>query len=532
MAKAKVSAKSLGKTAAAALDELIEYDFATGAQMALVSAFADAPKSDVAAALLHALADRTVPGHSITGGELTAFAGFLILAAGIDAARHEVQSQFNGTIEHLLIAEALGLSVKDQVTTDGVAGFVKAQAPALKSILTSDAMGPTALNQVLLEMPAVLRSPMVAAILGLDRPTKALLAFAALALLFPFDGDTKRHVLAWMAAKGGPEAQAFLAGLPKTAVDAPTMALVCKAVKRLGESTGIAAKGIAGIPIRWPVIDAFASPVDGQGSQGLYLVRQISSRKVALVGAVCNDRRGIAEGIAVPGCRLSDLREMVANLSQSEGVDLVAVPPEYIVHRIQAGIDQARDLQLPLPMSFQTGRYLLAGLPVVGEVDVMEAAREWADSTMLPDTHYLLHTKAGAAWYVGEEDGLTPSFFASAERALKRMPPQKASLQVPMAIANEADDPDGLLLWLQREEFLAKEVAAEVAHHFTPEVRRLWSQRLAEMAFWFDQDGRATMGDLAATAAVAMAPDSGVPLADQPLPAAMLRLSVLSHLDA
>jgi hypothetical protein len=527
MPRTSATAPSLDRVAKAAIDELLLQDFATGAQLTVMAGLAASPSGPLATALLKAFG--VAASHaSLTAREFTVFAGFLILATSADHAHAAMAAAFDGTAEHLFLADQLGLPLAGNAPAETVSAFVGKMTPNMAAIISADPQGPVALNQTLLELPAVLRAPLIAAMLQEGRTTKAKTAFAALALLFPFDGATKRHALDWLVAKGGDDASAFLAGVPGNAVDKTTKALISKAKKGMGPLTAAPAKDLPCVPIHWPVVDAFATPVDGQGSQGLYLVRQISARRVALIGAVCNDVRGLADGLNLPSTSLGDLREMVDALSE-DGVDLVPVPAEYVIQRVQAGIEQARARQLPLPMAVQAGLYLLAGVPAAEPVDVMAAAGEWADAAMLPETHFILHTRACSAWYFTEEDGVSAKFFAAADKAMAKLAPQQHELQVPLAISQEADEPDGLLLWLHLEGFLAKEVAAEVDRLFTAERRRRWSQRLAEMAFWFDQDGRGTMGDLAATAAVALAPESGVALADQPLLAAMLRLSAVYH---
>jgi hypothetical protein len=520
----------LAQAAADALDELQAYDFATGVQEALKAGFAGVPQQALASALLQAYSASRDPDDLPDPATLTAVASFLIFATSVDAARKALKAQFDGTAEHLLMAELLGMQPDVPVPASAIADFVAMQLPNIKPMLGRGAEGPVALNQALLELPTILRQPIVEAVLRHAKPSKQMLAFAALSLLFPFEAGTKRLALGWLGEQGGAETAAFLQVLPAGMADAAAVATARRALVRRGVAVTAKAKALPGIPLDWPVVEAYASTVDGQGSQGLYLLRRISPSKLALVGAVCNDQRGIAEGIHVPEAPAAALRAMLAGLT-ADRISVTPVPAAYVVQRILAGVELARTLQLPLPFEFQLGRYLLAGLDAGASIDSMAMVRPWADPASLPDTHYLLHTLGGSSWYFDVADGLTTAFLMAADKALKSVPDTLEPLSVPPDIAAEADYPDGLLLHLQREAWLAEKVDAAAEKLFTPQVRWRWCRRLAEMAYWFDADGRPTMRRLAATAAVVMDPGSPVPLTEQPLAAAMVRLSVLARYE-
>jgi hypothetical protein len=67
---------------------------------------------------------------------------------------------------------------------------------------------------------------------------------------------------------------------------------------------------------------------------------------------------------------------------------------------------------------------------------------------------------------------------------------------------------------------------------FDGDTRRLWAARLVQVAYLKDRLGETDLRDLAATAALALGPGSGVPPADQPLAHALLHHTAFRHAQA
>jgi hypothetical protein len=282
---------------------------------------------------------------------------------------------------------------------------------------------------------------------------------------------------------------------------------------------------VEALGLGWPVVAAYASFPDGSGSQGLSVVRRRPDGRLAFGSAVVNDWRGVAEGMGVPQIAPAELDELLTSLHESSG--LVQVPAAYVAGRLEQGLAWTDERGLPLPFMLRLHWHMFQGLPAAPELDLADAVARWANpkdlaaTEALADEPFFVH-----AWYY--DDGGPPAvraFFQASRDLLVPKPGRRKGQLAMLAMAMQVLEPDPAA-----EAALARLISRSLDAFFDEEARRRWADRLAQVAYLYHQAGQPKLGRLAATAARALAPDSGVPLTKQPIPALILHQS--AYLDA
>lgn len=486
--------------AAEALDWLNGNAFATGAIAQVRDAYRDeAGRRHLALKFVLAHAERAIAGVPVAP---EAVATLLVLLSGreaaIEAVSHVVEAPGDdaGRAAALELANVLDLDLRPPEAT---ARDVEALAAEMAGI-----MGPQsacAACVTLLRTPSFLRQALAEAMIARGKPRTRFARTAALAMFFPFEAGIKRRFREWLASEGGADGAWLLARL----ADGPLPAVPPK-------------PGFANaLPLDWPVVEAFASAPDGSGSQGLLLARKRPNGRIALFSAVVSDVRGVASGMSEPELIKREYQQLLGLMQAGVGT-LVPVPAGYVLDRLDAALSRSHGLGLPVPLDVQASRYLLWGLPRAPHARAHE--QRWHSERRLDDTGKLLATTLGASWIFAETQA-TREFFAQSGTAL---------------LAGRTP-----IVWLQGRKGPGYSAEAMIAldalvgrwlcAFFDDPTRRLWHDRLLETAVLADLAHDMETRTLVATAAWAIAPESGVPLSEQPFAREMLAASAFAWLE-
>ena len=349
--------------------------------------------------------------------------------------------------------------------------------------------------------------------------------FGALALMAPV-GTALRVHLARGFAHGGPEAQELLERLSEEELSAsereaarrPTLAEHVRSLKR---------PPLSDLPFDWPAEEAWVTPPDASGVQGLILVRRQAPGRFALFSTVLTPILGFVQSFGAPGLTRADVNGMLDEMRDS-GMLLVSMPPEYVLTRIRDGMRRAQERGLPLSFDFQAWRYLLAGLWSLPAIDIAAQVKAWADPSRLAETDLILGDEMieGMALANDGTRGTEP-FFAESGPLLdtaREVEPKPRKVK-----AADLDPMLGEILALPFSAAVLKKLDAVIDRHVeaiaTLDERRFWRDLLVQYAYLYANFDLTGLRTLCATAAWALDPVSGIPIAEQPFWRELLRQS-------
>lgn len=470
------------------IDYLQDDDYSTEALEAAIAQLGHKPSAQRAKDLLNAWL-KTPPSADPEGmQEITNFATFLILANGYEAAQEaclgallEPRASGTDTMALFMLGEQLALEPTEEPPNQE---FPFEQiAAGLAAEMGTRVEDLPALLEALLCIPVILRPRLVRHLIEGLKTSPVGGTFAALAMLYPLDEASHRELLGPLMASGaaGREFLEHLHPEDRGRPELPLLAQLPPAAAALKPPTP------KHLPLDWPVASCFATVPDGRGSQAIYLFRRRPDRSFVMVGAVVNDGRGIVDGLAHPEMSASEQKAMIARI-KADAPGTTEVPLEYAIARIREGIALTETKHLPLPFDFQIDRYLLAGLWHEPPIDVAtQVARMAANPALTPTDELLADPVCRSHFFVNDGTHGTPGFF-------------KAIL--PKIRKHGAIDPSVLNQWAESI--------------FDAPMRRLWKGRLEQLAYLFSLKQQTQKAKLAATAALALDPESRVPLADQP----------------
>ncbi|MBU6429126.1 MAG: hypothetical protein KGR26_08970, partial [Cyanobacteria bacterium REEB65] len=412
------------------------------------------------------------------------FATFLVLLAGRQdaetAVKRAASEQVNDQATLVLLGRALDLIEEPEPDEEllehariGIAAMVKAldDLPAATGELMA----------MLSSMPGLSMDFLTAELLKGASAHPKREHFAIGVMLTPCAQAARCRAAQWLLDLGGKGAREWLERITPAEVGDGAYRLIRKSLAK-GQPAPRMDKGTSfgDFSLSWPITEALATQPDGQGSQGLYLVRAMPHKKYALAGAVVSDIRGIADGLEFVGITGKDVAKIKRDFSRDDSVLVFPVEPAYVLTRIRQGIALASHRGMPLPLELDMALPWFAGLWDLPEVDVMGRARSWARPELLSVTGALPYDPVCASWF------LTPDGSAESERFFEE-------------VAEPYGDPDRDL----SEECLQDAVGPWVDRVLAP-LRETLAERLAHVAYLFDQAGDRNRRDLAATASAAL----------------------------
>lgn len=368
----------------------------------------------------------------------------------------------------LTLADAAGMELP------GMERMPPLPRPLVQTLLDTLAEGEEGHHAVLYELTAIAAPPRLAMLLGLLdalRDLRDAAPFVGLLAASPPDEASERLAERWLAKHGGKPGKWLLARLAGKPADAAVPA-VWRA-----------------LPLFWPVREAWLTFPDGHGTQVLALLRARPDGATGLALALVNDWRGFAD--AVTQVALPDAEARALMTTFAAGMRLVPVPAAYAEGRLAVAMQRHEDLALPLPLGLRASGGFFAGVADEELPDLWDLVAGWAAPAALPETGALLERPELAGWFPEDGDlAVTAPFWRDALAGT--LPP--------------------IAPWLPRL--------------YDAEARDTWAMRLARAAYLYDRLGEAEARRLAATAAQALRAESGVALADQPFPAALLGRAV------
>ncbi len=296
------------------------------------------------------------------------------------------------------------------------------------------------------------------------------------------------------------------------------------------------ATAVSANPGDWPVGPCWATRVDHSGNQGLFLTRQRPwGRSLTAVGAVVNDQKGIVDGMGDYAIAPAHLADRVAEMGHPSH-HAYAVSPEYVRFRLAQGEALSGDAALPAP--YRRQRHLLDAVDATWTPDFAALEERLHRPDLLEQTALLLYGIEFNDWRAGaDDDEAVKAFVEAADKTLAAL--DGGGLQ---DAGDEASVPDLAALsetetlvepWLLTEEG-SMQMDALVGEHLEKVVRREVAdrhrERLLQMAYLTDLDGKPTYSSLIATAAWSLRPDSETLLAENAFIRALMRKTVEMHL--
>ena len=219
---------------------------------------------------------------------------------------------------------------------------------------------------------------------------------------------------------------------------------------------------------------AWLSGIDGSGSRAVWILFEDGWGGASLCSLIANDTVGVMDVAGGPTSR-KRLEHELAALRASQKLPWIEVEPERAVALVGEALALHRALGTLPPARFApwAPRFAAAGAPpspaVAGDPALAERAPE------------LLELPELAGWFLDPE--------AVQADAVDLLGARESRLVVPDQVKAE------------REEAI---VARVVERELTPEARRRWARRLAEMAFVLGRAGRPEPGAIAGAAAAVL----------------------------
>jgi hypothetical protein len=297
------------------------------------------------------------------------------------------------------------------------------------------------------------------------------------------------------ANEHGAGALPALSGLAETAADRAVRRAAKRALYRLSQ------RGVtpAPPPPTAPVVRrgtphavrAWLSGIDGSGSRALWILFEGAYGGGALCSLILNDVVGIAE-VAGGDITKRRLEAELASLRAAQKLPWVETDPARALGLVVEALELHRERGTSPPPAFGRWQPFFAEVAAAGSPSVPEA-----DPALVNRSVELLGLPEMAGWFLDPE--------AVQSDALEVQEARESRLVVSDQIKAE-----------RQESILGRVIERE----FTPEARRRWSRRFAEMAWIFAATDRAEHAAIAAAGAAAFA-DSQASLSHHPLARAL-----------
>ena len=293
------------------------------------------------------------------------------------------------------------------------------------------------------------------------------------------------------ASEHGAAALPALSGLAERATDRGVRRAAKRALYRLSQ------RGVAPAPAppAAPVVRrgtphavrAWLSGIDGSGSRAAWILFEGAYGGGALCSLILNDVVGIAE-VAGGDITKRRLEAELASLRAAQKLPWVETQPVRALGLVVEALEVHRERGTSPPAAFARWQPFFAGIAPAGPPP-------WpaADPALAERAIELLGLPEMAGWFLDPETVQSD--------ALEVQEARESRLVVSDQIKAE-----------RQETILARVIERE----FTPEARRRWGRRLAEMAWIFTAIDRSEHAAIAAAAAAAFV-DEQVSLAHQPL---------------
>lgn len=419
------------------------------------------------------------------------------------------------------------------------AELAEAIAPAAAALALGEVMGEIMGNDapaclaLLLGIPRDERATLATLVLGQLAPA-ARQEFAVFGLLAPTLGQAVRAVLASDLARNRKPAQlSFLASLGEAALGPGLLVFVRRLLMRSGWAPQAASNTpLAADPRAWPVTQVLASARDATGSQGTYLLRQRGKGRFAFISVIENTGRGAVDAAVAFDLDADECHELVRDLG-TRGVKVVGLTPALAAERMEAAIARCRALGHPLPYDLAWGEGLLDGAATAGAA--ASPRRTAPPAAALAQTWVLLHTTETAGLRVAAPDSAAAAaFLEMATGLLRTLEAGKRSrggkLVFPPEIGPELRFYHQLKIAPATQVALTRLAAGHGPAAFDDARRRAWQAALVTAGRAFAAEDRPQLAGLAAEAAAALDPNSGVAIADQPFVLAAMAISVFDHM--
>jgi hypothetical protein len=304
-------------------------------------------------------------------------------------------------------------------------------------------------------------------------------------------GDVGQALVDHLAAAGAAERLAALGASPNKdtakavrralhalksrGVDVPEAARAPSGGGGAGATTaGPAASVLTHAPEEEP--SSYASILDGAGERMVWLVRKGQNNKLEVFEARLNDRLGVMEFRRGETTR-KRLRNLAERLTTENGFTVAPIAAEFARSLIEEAYEVSRTQERGLPGGFIEAR------PRLGKAPAPLA------------THPAL-AAAGAAEAVS---GGTDTLHKMAE--FQSWYPDPEMLRVAAGRVEEVDQSQLVTDEKQRHEARLAAMERTCNETFTPDVRKRYQRRLHEMAYLFQQLGRAKDAQLSLAAA-------------------------------
>jgi hypothetical protein len=297
------------------------------------------------------------------------------------------------------------------------------------------------------------------------------------------------------ANEHGAGALPALSGLAETAADRAVRRAAKRALYRLSQ------RGVtpAPPPPTAPVVRrgtphavrAWLSGIDGSGSRALWILFEGAYGGGALCSLILNDVVGIAE-VAGGDITKRRLEAELASLRAAQKLPWVETDPARALGLVVEALELHRERGTSPPPAFGRWQPFFAEVAAAGSPSVPEA-----DPALVNRSVELLGLPEMAGWFLDPE--------AVQSDALEVQEARESRLVVSDQIKAE-----------RQESILGRVIERE----FTPEARRRWSRRFAEMAWIFAATDRAEHAAIAAAGAAAFA-DGQASLSHHPLARAL-----------
>ena len=288
------------------------------------------------------------------------------------------------------------------------------------------------------------------------------------------------------ANEHGAGALAALSGLAEGAADRSVRRAAKRALYRLSQR-GVAPAPTPTAPVvqrRAPrAVRAWLSGIDGSGSRAAWILFEGPYGNGALCSLILNDIVGIAE---VAGGEITKrrLEAELASLRAAQKLPWVETEPARALGLVAEALELHRVRATTPPAAFARWQ------PFFTEVAAPEPlAGSVADPALLARSAELLGLPEMAGWFLDPE--------AVQSDALEVQETRESRLVVSDQIKAE-----------RQEAILARVIERE----FTPEARRRWGRRLAEMAWIFGATDRLEQASIASAAAAALVQQDAEPL--------------------
>jgi hypothetical protein len=293
----------------------------------------------------------------------------------------------------------------------------------------------------------------------------------------------------------GAAALPALSGLAETAADRVVRRAAKRALYRLSQRGVTPAPPPPAAPVvrrgTPHAVRAWLSGIDGSGSRAAWILFEGAYGGGALCSLILNDVVGVAE-VAGGDITKRRLEAELASLRAAQKLPWVETEPARALALVAGALELHRERGTSPPSAFGRWQPLFAEIAPAGPPPVPEA-----DPALVNRAVELLGLPEMAGWFLDPE--------AVQSDALEVQEARESRLVVSDQIKAE-----------RQEAILARVIDRE----FTPEARRRWSRRFAEMAWIFAATDRSEHAAIAAAGAAAFT-DSEASLAHHPLARAL-----------